>query len=114
MKLSALLIMIGVLLAGTGCGEAPAQPAEVRMDITVRNASSENIYVVVNSGARHEDFGVVGAGFGKTIGFGITPVGQTVTMDWSVGNPDAAKYQIKDTRLLPKGIDKGHPLIVDR
>lgn len=91
MKMYALLTMLGVLMAGTGCGEAPAQPAGVRMDITVRNATSEKIYVVVNSGARHEDFGVVGAGFGKTIGFGVTPVGQTITMDWSVGNPDAAK-----------------------
>ena len=73
------------------------------MDITVRNASSENIYVVVNSGARHEDFGVVGAGFGKTIGFGITPVGQTVTMDWSVGNPDAAKRTA--TQALPMPVN---------
>ncbi len=92
MKKFALLALLGVLFAGSGCGEAPVQPeAGVRMDITVRNSTSENIYVVVNSGPRHEDFGVVGAGFGKTIGFGVTPVGQTVTMNWSVGNPDAAK-----------------------
>jgi hypothetical protein len=54
------------------------------MDICVRNDSSKDIYAVAHSGSRHEDFGVIGAGFGKTIGFGLGQVGQTVTMEWTV------------------------------
>jgi hypothetical protein len=103
MKRSHFLTILGVVLASSGCGEAQAQPAGVRMDITVRNTTPQNIYVVVNSGARHEDFGVVGAGFGKTIGFGVTPVGHTLTLDWSVGDPGGAKRTV--TLALPAPVN---------
>ncbi len=54
------------------------------MDLCVRNANSKKIYATVHSGSRHEDFGVVGTGFGKTIGFGFGQVGQTVKVEWTV------------------------------
>lgn len=73
------------------------------MDITVRNATTQNMYVVVHSGERHEDFGVVGMNAGATIGFGLGRVGQTVTVEWSVGDPDAPKH--RETLVLPAPVN---------
>lgn len=73
------------------------------MDITVHNATAKNIYVIVHSGERHEDFGVIGVGAGATIGFGLGRVGQTVTVEWSVGDPDAQKHSV--TLALPAPVN---------
>ncbi len=102
MKRIEWVTLLGTLLMA-GCGEGAPVPQGVRMDITVRNTSTKNIYVVVHSGERHEDFGVVGINSGKTIGFGLGHVGQTVSVEWSVGDPDAQKHSA--TMALPAPVN---------
>ena len=86
MKSIVLIAVLAGILSMTGCNDdsPPMQPPSVRMDLCVRNASKQNIYAVVQTGSRREDFGIVGAGTGATIGFGFGQVGQTVTVEWTV------------------------------
>ena len=54
------------------------------MDLCVENDTDKKIYVLVHYGNRREDFGVVGAGAGKTIGFGFGQTGQKISVEWTV------------------------------
>lgn len=91
MKLTLPLLAVILTLFLGGCKEdSPALEQGVRMDLCVRNDSALDIAnVIVQSGERRERFGVVGAGFGKTIAFGFGQVEQTITIEWMVDVPEA-------------------------
>src|SRR3954462_10030556 len=99
MRIILLVSSIALMLVFSGCGETPERPKGVRMDLCVRNDGKKDIFVVVHSGERYEDFGVVGASFSKTIGFGFGVVGETVKVEWTVDDLNGPKQNV--TLALP-------------
>lgn len=91
-RLQMQMLVLGwvIALLTTGCGgQEPAVPLQPVIDLCVRNAGKELLFVIVKSGDRREDFGVIGVGAGKTIGFGRGTIGATITVQWSIDRLNA-------------------------